>query len=137
MKAKAIASLAALLFAATARSSGDPCTSTTLDSELLNCQESAWHAEEAKLKTTYERALTETQKESPALSVGLEKSQHAWSEYRDAYCHTYAQSIEILPGSPFRDWWLQKCLVRITSQRSAELKNDFVPESSPDERPDR
>lgn len=130
MKTRSVALFATIFYAASASADVDPCGSLSLGPDERNCQSEKAQTEDAKLKATYERVVAENQKKDPSFVKALEKSQLAWLSYRDAYCQAYVQSIQIIPNSPWKDWWLDKCLTRVTSARAAELAEDFLSEPS-------
>ena len=97
------------------KNSQDPCSTATSQAQLNRCWANQADKAERRLSAALDSALAKTTVRSTA-----ETAQEKWKEYRDAECTAVAALYE---GGSMQPMQHSACLVHLTNERIAELKN--------------
>jgi len=111
---RAVACLAALLYAAAPAWSADPCAGTT-QMDLNTCAGSAYERADAAMNAAYVRLMKRI---GPKAKDGLRAAQKAWLPFRDASCALEAMGVE---GGAMQPQVRADCMAQVTAARTKVL----------------
>jgi uncharacterized protein YecT (DUF1311 family) len=99
----------------------EDCIGTTL--KTTNCLFERYKTADAILNTVYQRALKSAADSGPKGVANLKDAQRKWIAYRDAACQAEYSLFAGGSGGPAEK---AMCLLRITSQRTEDLKSAYL-----------
>ena len=113
--------------------SGDSCQHPTNSTQIFECSEKERSSADKKLNETYKKLLARVEKQyitSPDLkkqiTQEIRKSQRTWLKLRDIDCNLEAFQIET--GSQAYETTLNKCIARLSEERSNYLDKNISPD---------
>lgn len=112
---------------------GDSCQHPTNSIQIFECSEKERSAADKKLNDTYNKLLARIENQyitSPKLKEQLiqeiRRSQRTWIKLRDIDCNLEAFQIE--PESQAYETTVNKCLARLSEERSNHLDKNISPD---------
>lgn len=113
--------------------SGDSCQHPTNSTKIFECSENERSSADKKLNETYKKLLARVEKQyttSPKLKEQLtqeiRRSQRTWIKLRDIDCNLEAFQIE--PESQAYETTVNKCIARLSEERSNYLDKNISPD---------
>jgi uncharacterized protein YecT (DUF1311 family) len=92
-----------------------PCSAATSQAQLNRCWANQADKAAQRLNAALDAALAKTTARDP-----VQAAQEKWKEYRDAECDAVAALYE---GGSMQPMQRSACIVHLTNERIAELKN--------------
>jgi uncharacterized protein YecT (DUF1311 family) len=108
-----------LVAAAQQKSPQTPCSDAVTQYEVNQCAHKEYLAADAELNKVYKQLSGKLDEEERAL---LKNAETAWLKYRDANCEYESAFYR---GGTLRPAIYSFCLARMTSERTAELKQQI------------
>ena len=97
------------------KSPQDPCSAASSQAQLNRCWANQADKAERRLNAALDAALAKT-----TVRSSVETAQEKWKEYRDA---EFAAVAALYEGGSMEPMQHSACLVHLTNERIAELKN--------------
>jgi len=115
-------SLASLVILGSSALAQDPpkCDGTTYDIGV--CLSKIYQRSDGELNTVYKAALREYS-DNKRHAQNLRMSERRWISYRDAQCKAEYDLVEGGSGGPAAKL---ECLIKVTDQRTAELRDVYL-----------
>jgi len=97
----------------------DPCAKAQTQAEMSQCAGREYKAADLTLNQVYRQLVTKLDDEEKSQ---LKEAQTAWLKYRDTNCEFVADQYK---GGTMRPMILGYCLAEMTTNRTAELRNQI------------